>query len=126
MTLRTRIAAAATAATLAFAGAAGAEGYFVPPDAIEIDKTYVKIDTMNLPADGIVAVYAYTGAEFGEMLGSEAVTEGVNTDLRISFSQPAVDRIALVYLSSAEDDPATAEGWMEIDVENGRILPSSD
>ncbi len=126
MTIRTRIAAAATAATLAFAGAAGAQGYFIPPDALEVDKTYVQIDTMNLPADGVVAVYDYSGAEFGEMLGSEPVTAGINTDLRIAFSQPAIGRIALVYLVGTEDDPATAEGWMEIDVENGSILPSSD
>lgn len=126
MTLRSKIAAAAVAASLAAAGPAGAQGYFIAPDALEVGKTYVKIDTVNLPADGVIAVYDYSGAEFRALLGTEEVTEGVNTDMRIAFDTPAIGRIALVYYPGALGDPEGATGWMEIDTDDGRILPSAD
>lgn len=89
---------ALTAAALALtAGAAAAESY-LPFTAHTQDRdSVIELGTVRAANDGVVEIYSFHAGEIGDLLGTEAVSDGANSNVRVGLgTQPVTDVIALL------------------------------
>lgn len=94
MSMKTMIIAAATVAMTA--SAASADSFFSFGETLD-DSAVAELGTVKAQADGVVEIYGFNGGQQGALLGTEAVTAGANTDVRVQIgSHNLTDVIAVL------------------------------
>lgn len=88
------IAAAIVAAT---ASMAAAESYIPFTAETQNQDNVVELGTVRAANDGVVEIYSFNRGEIGDLLGTEAVNEGANANVRVGLGRaPLTDVIALL------------------------------
>jgi hypothetical protein len=85
------------AATIAAtASAASADSYFAFGERLDSSST-LEIGLVTAEGAGVVEIYDFSKGEVGQLLGTEMVNAGANTDVRVNVgTRPAQDVIALL------------------------------
>jgi hypothetical protein len=95
MSIKFTAIAAAAIATLGTASFADAS-YFEFQERLDADSV-LELGTVTSQGNGVVEIYSFHGGELGALLGSEAVTAGANSDVRVNVQRgPDHDVIAVL------------------------------
>ncbi|NBD29665.1 MAG: hypothetical protein GVY31_06460 [Alphaproteobacteria bacterium] len=87
---------ASAAAVMTTAGVATADTYFGLTGVMDEDSSLM-IETVTADSAGVLEVYDYHTGELGDLLGSEELNAGANSDVLIDLgAQPRGDVMALV------------------------------
>lgn len=109
---------ASTAAAALIATSAMADGYFtILEGASQMDDSTVELGTVTADMDGTVVIYDYHGGEFGDMLGSEMVSAGANSDVRVDVTPSGGTTVAAVLYNGEPTTPADAVDWVQIELD---------
>ena len=87
------LALATVAATASFASADSYISNFVEDQARD---TQVELGTVRAAGDGIVEIYSFHKGELRDLIGSEAVMAGANTDVNVDVRRTNLDAIAVL------------------------------
>ena len=110
-------ASTAVATLLATSAMAQSEGYFTYIEGTpQEDSSVVELGGVTADVDGTVVIYDYQGGEFGDMLGSMAVSAGANSDVRIDVDEHTSSTLAAVLYAGEPTTPEDAVDWVEIDI----------
>jgi len=108
MTIKSILIAAAVAAT---GTSASADSFFKFQERLD-DRSVLELGSVTSEGNGIVEIYDFHKGEIGELLGTEAVTAGANSDVRVNLGvPPRQDVIALLKV----DGQVVAQRDYEID-----------
>lgn len=79
------------------AGAASADSYLPFTAAHQDRDSVIELDTVRADSNGVVEIYSYHAGEIGDLLGTEAVSDGANANVRVGLGHtPVTDVIALL------------------------------
>jgi hypothetical protein len=92
MSIKTIILAAAVAATGSFASA---DSYFENGRTLDKDDT-LELGLVRAEAAGLVEIYDFHRGVQGELLGTETVSAGANTDVRVNIGFPRTKDVLAV------------------------------
>lgn len=117
MTLTKALIPAAIAATLGTAAIAeNAFSYQQMP--LEGPVSALTINGLNADSAGVIAVYDYSGADYGELLGTAQVNAGANADVVINLDMPALQDVVAVFYEGALGSPSMGSAMLEIEVDS--------
>lgn len=83
-----------------------------------MDGSSINIELVNSETDGMVVIYDYHGAEFGDVLGMIDVNAGANRNVIIPLDLPATSDVAAVLYNGEATNPSDAAAWIEVNVES--------
>jgi hypothetical protein len=83
--MKTRFAALALLTLAASASVASAADSFLPLERAYDGGSTVDFETVRAAGTGMLEIYAYTGGEQGDLLGSSPVLPGVNLDVKVNI-----------------------------------------
>jgi hypothetical protein len=108
----------AFAAAIALAGtAATAESYFGQQYAVDGDSA-ITLELVTAENAGMVAIYDYTGGEFGDLLGMVEVNAGANDEVVIPLDNNIAKELAAVLYAGEITTPGESAAWIELEVED--------
>ncbi|SFS21322.1 DUF7282 domain-containing protein [Yoonia litorea] len=105
----------ALVAALGTGTTAAADAWFGSQSQVQDDSSIV-LDLIRTDEAGIVAVYDFTGGEFGEMLGMAELTAGANDDVIVPLELNNAQTVAAVIYKGDLTDPTMAANWIELDL----------
>ena len=109
MSIKTIALIAATIA--ATSTAAAADSYFQYGERLE-SSSVLDLGLVKAEGAGVVEIYDFSRGEIGQLLGTEAVNAGANTDVKVNVGiRPTMDVIALLKV----DGQTVAERDFDID-----------
>ena len=109
MSIKTIALVAATIA--ATSTAASADSYFQYGERLE-SSSVLDLGLVKAEANGVVEIYDYSRGEVGQLLGTETVNAGANSDVKVNVGiRPTMDVIALLKV----DGQTVAERDFDID-----------
>ena len=97
------------------ATAAAANGTFGFQTTVEDDSS-ITIDLVRAPDAGVLAIYDYTGGEFGDLLGTADLEAGANDDVIVPLDVNQAQTLAAVIFAGDISSPDMAAGWVELEV----------
>lgn len=93
----TKFIALAAAAFAATATVAAADNYLPFTAETQANDGVVEFDAVRAGNDGVIEIYSFHAGEVGALLGTEAVNEGANANVRVGLGRaPITDVIALL------------------------------
>ena len=107
-----------TTALVAAVGAgttASADAWFGLQSQVESDSSIV-LDLIRTDEAGMVAIYDFTGGEFGEVLGMADLNAGANADVIVPLEASNAQTVAAVIYQGEMTEPTMAANWMELEV----------
>ncbi len=102
-------------AALSLGTAATANGTFGFQTQVQSDSS-ITIDLVRTSSTGVLAIYDYSTGEFGELLGTADLNAGANVDVLVTLDVNTASQLAAVIYEGEMQTPATATGWVELDV----------
>lgn len=106
----------AIVAALGMGTAAAAAGNFGFQTIVN-DDSAITIDLVRTESAGILAIYDYSGGEFGDLLGTTELNAGANSDVNVTLDNNVAVELAAVIYEGELTTPTLASGWMELTVE---------
>lgn len=105
----------ALVAALGTGTTAAADAWFGSQSIVEDDSSIV-LDLVRTDEAGIVAIYDFTGGEFGEILGTASLNAGANNDVNVPLDLNNAQTLAAVIYQGDVSEPTMAANWIELDI----------
>ncbi|WP_198403483.1 hypothetical protein [Celeribacter ethanolicus] len=99
------------ASLIAVAGSAAFAGSnYIKPGEAQNTNSGVTLELVRAETDGVIYAYDNKSGTDGKVLGSAPVKAGVNTDVRVNFTTPALnDVLTVLYTTDTTTPAATAK-----------------
>ncbi len=104
-------------AALSLGTVAAAEGNFGFQTLVQDDSS-ITISLVRTTAAGVLAIYDYSGGEFGDLLGTADLNAGANSDVNVTLDPNNTTLLAALIYEGEVTTPDMATGWIELDVQD--------